>query len=667
MLGLVASIALAHGSILKALAMIVLGLLLGMVGQDIYTGTPRFTFGFFELYSGINFVSVAVGVFGVAEILRNLENESDPRRCWSSGSSNLWLTREEFRRIAAPVLRGTALGSVLGVLPGGGHVLASFASYSIEKRLSKTPEEFGQGAIEGVAAPESANNAAAQTSFIPLLTLGIPAHPVMALMIGAFIIQGITPGPNVIRDEPALFWGIIVSMWVGNLMLVLLNLPLIGLWVQAADDPLPGALPGDHRLRLHRLLRDQPERLRRLRDRGLRRCSATCWCELGCEPAPLLLGFVLGPLLEEHLRRAMIISRGDPMIFVTRPISATLLALAALALVLSRCCRRSAQARRGVRRGGLMGGAGQPTMLRRVPGPQLRPFVSAIVGYEEHGAAMAQVETASLDVPVIITLAGSFRIALDRPPDAADRLTSFAAGLHPGFVAMASDGAAACVQINFTPLGARLALGLPMHELASRMVPLDDLPGTGLGELARPARRLPATGTGGWRSPKPGRLRARRDVTPDPGVAAALRTLGRTGGSRRASRRSPIASAGAASASSPAFARRSACRRRRSPASCASARPSGWPRPAGRTGPTSPPPAATATSRIWSASSARSPAPRPPPGPLRRAERPRNKSSRPGAGPGCTLRAPPIRRRPQCRRAKPRASSPPCATATRPR
>ena len=199
--------------------MIVLGLLLGMVGQDIYTGTPRFTFGFFELYSGINFVSVAVGIFGVAEILRNLETETT-RDVMVKRVSNLWLTREQFRRIAAPVLRGTALGSVLGVLPGGGHVLSSFASYSMEKRLSRNPQEFGHGAIEGVAGPESANNAAAQTSFIPLLTLGIPAHPVMALMIGAFIIQGITPGPNVINDEPALFWGIIVSMWVGNLMLV---------------------------------------------------------------------------------------------------------------------------------------------------------------------------------------------------------------------------------------------------------------------------------------------------------------------------------------------------------------------------------------------------------------------------------------------------------------
>ncbi len=332
-LGLLASIALAHGSILKALAMIVLGLMLGMVGQDIYTGTPRFTFGFFELYSGINFVSVAVGVFGVAEILRNLENETT-REVMVKKVSNLWLTREDFRRIAAPVLRGTALGSLLGILPGGGHVLSSFASYAVEKRLSRHPEEFGRGAIEGVAGPESANNAGAQTSFIPLLTLGIPAHPVMALMIGAFIIQGITPGPNVIRDEPALFWGIIVSMWVGNLMLVLLNLPLIGLWVRLLTVPYRVLFPAIiafaclGTFSINQNVFD----VYAIVFFGL---VGYVLIKLDCEPAPLLLGFVLGPLLEEHLRRAMIISRGDPMIFLERPISATLLGLAALAVLIA--------------------------------------------------------------------------------------------------------------------------------------------------------------------------------------------------------------------------------------------------------------------------------------------------------------------------------------------
>ena len=248
--------------------------------------------------------------------------------------SNLWLTREQFRRITAPVLRGTALGSILGVLPGGGHVLSSFASYSMEKKLSSHPQEFGHGAIEGVAGPESANNAAAQTSFIPMLTLGIPAHPVMALMIGAFIIQGITPGPNVITDEPALFWGIIVSMWVGNLMLVLLNLPLIGLWVRLLTVPYRVLFPAIvvfASLGCYAIAGNTFD-VYAIAVFGV---IGYVLIKLGCEPAPLLLGFVLGPLLEEHLRRAMILSRGDPMIFLERPISATLLALAALAIVVA--------------------------------------------------------------------------------------------------------------------------------------------------------------------------------------------------------------------------------------------------------------------------------------------------------------------------------------------
>lgn len=332
-LGLVASVALAHGSIIKALAMIVLGLLLGMVGQDIYTGTPRFTFGFFELYSGINFVSVAVGVFGLAEIIRNLENEQT-RSVLVKKVEKLWLTISDFKRIIAPVLRGTALGSVLGVLPGGGHVLASFASYSIEKKTARNPQEFGKGAIEGVAGPESANNAAAQTSFIPLLTLGIPAHPVMALIIGAFIIQGIQPGPNVISSQPALFWGVIASMWIGNVLLLILNLPLIGLWVKLLLVPYRVLFPaiiafaciGTFSISLNAF------DIYAIAALGL---LGYFLVKLDCEPAPLLLGFVLGPLLEEHLRRALIISRGDPMTFLERPLSATLLGLAALAIIIS--------------------------------------------------------------------------------------------------------------------------------------------------------------------------------------------------------------------------------------------------------------------------------------------------------------------------------------------
>jgi putative tricarboxylic transport membrane protein len=330
-LGLIASVALAHGSIVKALAMIALGLLLGLVGQDINSGTPRFTFGRLELYSGINFVSLAVGMFGLAEILRNLEHETT-RTVAVKHVTGLMLTRDDFKRILAPVLRGTALGSALGVLPGGGHVLSAFASYSLEKKLSREPGKFGKGAIEGVAAPESANNAAAQTSFIPLLTLGIPAHPVMALIIGAFIIQGITPGPNVINDEPALFWGVIVSMWVGNVLLVLLNLPLIGLWVRMLTIPyhvLFPAIIAFASIGTYSIASNAFD-IYAIAVLGV---LGYVLVKLDCEPAPLLLGFVLGPLLEEHLRRAMIISRGDPTTFLTRPISAGLLALAVTALV----------------------------------------------------------------------------------------------------------------------------------------------------------------------------------------------------------------------------------------------------------------------------------------------------------------------------------------------
>ena len=332
-LGLVTSIALASGSMLKALAMILLGLLFGTVGQDLYTGTPRFTFGVFELYSGINFVSVAVGMFGVAEILRNLE-DVERRTMLVKAVKGLWLTREDMRRIVAPILRGTAVGSVLGILPGGGHILASFGSYSLEKRVSRNPSEFGQGAIEGVAGPESANNAAAQTSFIPLLTLGIPAHPVMALLIGAFIIHGIQPGPNVIVAEPALFWGLIVSMWIGNVMLVVLNLPLIGVWVKMLGIPYRIMFPaiiafaciGTFSIGFNAI------DVYAIAFFGL---LGYFLVKLGCEPAPLLLGFILGPLLEEHLRRAMIISRGDAMVFLQRPISLGLLIAALLALVIA--------------------------------------------------------------------------------------------------------------------------------------------------------------------------------------------------------------------------------------------------------------------------------------------------------------------------------------------
>jgi TctA family transporter len=331
-LGLVCSVALAHGSMLKALAMVVLGLLLGLAGTDIYTGTPRFTLGQRELADGLNFVAVAVGVFGVAEILRNLEHEAG-RHVLVKKIHGLMPTKEDLKRILGPVLRGTILGSALGILPGNGALLASFGAYTLEKKLSKEPQRFGKGAIEGVAAPESANNAGAQTSFIPMLTLGIPSSPVMALMIGAMIIQGIVPGPQVADEQPALFWGIIVSMWVGNLLLILLNLPLIGIWVRLLTIPYHLLFPAILAFSCIGVysVSSNPFDLYTVAFFGL---LGYVLVKLDCEPAPLLLGFILGPLLEENLRRAMIIARGDALVFLERPISAVLLAVAAIVLVI---------------------------------------------------------------------------------------------------------------------------------------------------------------------------------------------------------------------------------------------------------------------------------------------------------------------------------------------
>ena len=333
-LGLVASVALASGSLLKAFAMIIFGLLLGLVGTDVETGTARFTFDLPELADGLNFVALAMGVFGLGEIIRNLEHEHS-RSVMVKSVSGLWLSKDDFKRIIGPVLRGTGLGSILGILPGGGAMLASFAAYTLEKRLSPNRAQFGKGAIEGVAAPESANNAGAQTSFIPMLTLGIPSNPVMALMIGALVIQGITPGPNVVTDQPALFWGLIVSMWVGNLMLVLLNLPLIGMWVKMLTIPYHLLFPA---IIAFCCIGAYSVNNNVFDVYAMAGFGFVGWAliKLDFEPAPLLLGFVLGPMLEENLRRAMIISRGSVAVFVTHPLSLGLLLISAalLAVVL---------------------------------------------------------------------------------------------------------------------------------------------------------------------------------------------------------------------------------------------------------------------------------------------------------------------------------------------
>ena len=329
--GLVASVVLASGSLLQAFGMIVLGLLMGMAGTDVNSGMERYTFETPYMAEGINFVILAMGMFGLGEIIKNLEEEH-LRSAMVSKVQGLLPNKEDLKRMAWPIVRGTGLGSLLGILPGGGAMLASFASYSIEKKISKTPEQFGKGAIEGVAGPESANNAGAQTSFIPLLTLGIPSNPVMALMIGAMIIQGITPGPAVMTEQPALFWGIIVSMWIGNLFLVVLNLPLIGIWVKMISVPYHFLYPmilvfccigvfslGNKLFDVYLLA-----------GFGV---LGYIFSKLKCEPAPLLLGFILGPMMEEYLRRALLLSRGDFSVLVTRPISATMLAIAAIALI----------------------------------------------------------------------------------------------------------------------------------------------------------------------------------------------------------------------------------------------------------------------------------------------------------------------------------------------
>jgi TctA family transporter len=336
-LGLIGAVVLAHGSLLKAITMIILGLLLGLVGTDVNSGMARFSFGIPELTDGLGTAQIAMGVFGFAEILINLEKQTaGGRSLLAEKIERLWPTMAEAKLAAPAAVRGTIIGSLLGILPGGGALLAAFAAYGLEKKVAKNPQEFGKGAIQGVAGPESANNAAAQTSFIPLLTLGIPPNAVMALMVGAMTIHNIQPGPQVMTSNPSLFWGLIVSMWIGNLMLVVLNLPLIGMWIKLLTVPYRMLYPA---ILLFCCI-------------GVYSLSNSTWdvymtamfgfigyifVKLECEPAPLMLGFVLGPMMEENLRRAMLLSRGDPLTFVTRPISLGLLIAAAalLAIVLA--------------------------------------------------------------------------------------------------------------------------------------------------------------------------------------------------------------------------------------------------------------------------------------------------------------------------------------------
>jgi len=335
LLGLAGAVMLASGSVLKALAMVVLGVLLGLVGIDVMSGVPRYTLGVPELTDGIGFVAIAMGVFAFTDLVVNLARP-DVGAADAMPMQRAVLTRAEARAAAPAVLRGTVIGSVLGVLPGGGALLASFAAYVAEKRLRLAPGEvpLGQGNIRGVAAPESANNAGAQTSFIPMLTLGLPSNAVMALMLGALTLKGIQPGPQVMAANPALFWGLIASMWVGNLMLVVLNLPMVGLWVRLLRVPYRVLAPTILAVCCIGLfaLESNPFNLYLAAAFGLLGYALN---RLGCEPAPLLLGYILGPMLEEKLRQALLIAGGDWAVFVTRPLSGGILALTVALLLLA--------------------------------------------------------------------------------------------------------------------------------------------------------------------------------------------------------------------------------------------------------------------------------------------------------------------------------------------
>lgn len=330
--GLIGAVVLAGGSIVKAMAMVCLGLLLGLVGIDVNSGVPRYTFGLPMLTDGISFITLAMGLFGLGEIIVNLESDMD-RTLLTSRLRGLMPTRADLRSTFPAIVRGTAIGSFLGVLPGGGAILSSFTAYALEKKIAVDPSRFGKGAIEGVAAAESANNAGAQSSFIPMLTLGIPSNAVMALMIGALIIHGIQPGPQVMAEQPTLFWGLIASMWLGNLMLLVINLPMVGLWVKFLQIP--------YRLLFPVILLFCAIGVYTINNSILDVLMTAFFGvvgyffrKVGAEPAPLLLAFVLGPMMEENLRRALLLSRGSPAIFVERPISAIFLILAAILLVL---------------------------------------------------------------------------------------------------------------------------------------------------------------------------------------------------------------------------------------------------------------------------------------------------------------------------------------------
>ncbi|HEX2541939.1 MAG TPA: tripartite tricarboxylate transporter permease [Caldimonas sp.] len=332
-LGLIGAVVLASGSLIKAIAMIILGLLLAQINTDVISGTARYSFDIPQLTDGIGFVTIAMGVFGFGEIIANLGQPAANREVFTKEVKGLWPTKQDFHDAWPAVVRGTALGSMLGVLPGGGALLSAFAAYTMEKKIAGASGRFGKGDIRGVAGPESANNAGAQTSFIPMLTLGIPPNAVMALMVGAMTIKGIQPGPQVMTSNPQLFWGLIASMWVGNLMLIILNLPLIGIWIKLLTVPYRFLFPAITLfccIGVYSLNNSSFDVFMT----AIFAVVGYLFYKLSCEPAPLLLGFILGPMMEENLRRALLLSRGDWSTFVSRPLSAGLLGAALLMIVI---------------------------------------------------------------------------------------------------------------------------------------------------------------------------------------------------------------------------------------------------------------------------------------------------------------------------------------------
>jgi putative tricarboxylic transport membrane protein len=331
-LGLCLVTYLTQGSVLRGLVMAGLGLFLSLIGQDVITGQARFSFGLMGLIDGVGLVPLVMGLFGISEVLLNLEKLGERREVLRTRFRELFPTKQDWRKSALPIGRGTLIGFFLGILPGGGAVISSFVSYATEKKFSKHPEEFGKGAIEGVAGPESANNAASSSGFVPLFSLGIPANVIMALLLGALMIHGIRPGPLLITDRPEIFWGTVASMYVGNVMLLVLNLPLIGIWVQVLKVPYRALFPlillfcfigaysiGANVFDLYVMF--------------IFGAIGYVLRKLEYEPAPMVLAFVLGPLLEKNLRQALILSDGSLSVFLTRPLSAVSLLIAVLLLL----------------------------------------------------------------------------------------------------------------------------------------------------------------------------------------------------------------------------------------------------------------------------------------------------------------------------------------------